>query len=247
MGLYCIIPFLHTPVALSETGQKVKSCLHLIQLWFTKSSNLPKIISSVSWSIGKSQETYWSMPKSPDQAITFLHCCLSGNAVSSHSSIFLHLRCHFRNLWYSPSLTVQSILGPSIYGMNVPDANCGCLHGLSVTSGSCSWSELDSLSWLLSISSSWVDTVPSTQVELFIAIGSLDLYQNWVGLSEQLYYWLLYAGCTFLPCLLVGCVFDLYFDLHRVPWDSELLLSGLFQGNINVVLTEKLFASLILI
>ena len=141
-----------------------------------KSSNLPQIISSVSWSVGKPQETYWSMPKSPDQAITFLHCYLSGNAASSHSSIFLHLRCHFKNLWYSPSLTVQSILGPSIYGMNVPDGNCGSLHGLSVTSGSCSWSELDSSSWLLSISSSWVDTVASTWAELFIALGILDLY-----------------------------------------------------------------------
>ena len=30
------------------------------------------------------------------------------------------------------------------------------------------------------------------------------------------------------------------------PWDSELLLSGLLQGNINTVLTGKLFQSLIL-
>ena len=143
-----------------------------------KSSNLSQIISSVSLI----HYTYWSMPKSPDQAITFLHCCLSGNAASSHSTIFSHLRFHFRNLWYSPSLTVQSILGPSIYGMNVPDANYDCLGGLSVTSGSCSWSELDSSSWLLSISSSWVDTVASTRAELFIALGILNLYQNWVGL-----------------------------------------------------------------
>ena len=117
-----------------------------------------------------------------DQAIILLHCCLSGNAASSHSSIFLHLRCHFRNVWYSPSLTVQSILGPSIYGMNVPDANCGCVHGLTETSGSCSWSELDSLSWLLSIGSSCMDTVASTWAELFIALGISNLYQNWVGL-----------------------------------------------------------------
>ena len=62
-------------------------------------------------------------------------------------------------------------------------------------------------------------------------------------LSKQLYYQLVYAGHTLL---LVGCVFDLYFDFDRVPWDSELSLSGLFQGNINVVLTEKQFASLLL-
>ena len=114
-------------------------------------------------------------------AITFLHCCLSGNAASSYSSIFLHLRCHFRNLWYSPLLTVHSILGPSIHGMNVLNVICGCLCGLSVTSGLCSWSELDRFSWLFSISSSWVDTVAPTWAELFIALGMLGLYQNWVG------------------------------------------------------------------
>ena len=98
------------------------------------SSNLSQIISSVSRSVGRPQETYWSIPKSPDQVITFLHFCLSGNAASLHSRMFSHLGYHFRNLWYSPSLTVQSILGPSIYGMNMLDINCGCLGGLSVTS-----------------------------------------------------------------------------------------------------------------
>ena len=36
-----------------------------------KSSNLAQIISNVSWSIGKPQETYWSIPKSLDKVITF--------------------------------------------------------------------------------------------------------------------------------------------------------------------------------
>ena len=60
-------------------------------------------------------------------------------------------------------------------------------------------------------------------------------------LSKQLYYLSVYAGCTLE---LVGCVFNLYFNFDRVPWDSDLLLSGLFQSNINLVLTEKQFASL---
>ena len=63
------------------------------------SSNLPQIISSVNWSVGKPQDTYLSMPKSPYHAMTFLHCCLSCNAASSHSNMFSHLRHHFRNLW----------------------------------------------------------------------------------------------------------------------------------------------------
>ena len=62
------------------------------------SSVFPQIVSSVSWSDGKPQDTYWSMPKSPDHAITFLYCWHSGNAASSHSKIFSHFRCHFRNL-----------------------------------------------------------------------------------------------------------------------------------------------------
>ena len=37
------------------------------------SSNFPQIMCKVNSSDGKLHETYWSMPKSPLQAITFLH------------------------------------------------------------------------------------------------------------------------------------------------------------------------------
>ena len=63
------------------------------------SSNFPPIVSSVNSSDGKPQDAYWSIPKSPDHAMTFLHCWHSGNAASFHSKIFSHFRCHFRNLW----------------------------------------------------------------------------------------------------------------------------------------------------
>ena len=33
--------------------------------------------------------------------------------------MFSHFSFHFRNLWYNPSFTIQSILGPSMYGTNV--------------------------------------------------------------------------------------------------------------------------------
>ena len=89
------------------------------------------------------------MTKSPDQAITFLHCWHSGNAASSHSRIFLQFRCHFKNLWYSPTLIARSILGPSMYGMNMLRTGCGCLGWWNVISGSGSCSELDCSSWLL--------------------------------------------------------------------------------------------------
>ena len=125
-------------------------------------------------------------------------------------------------------------------------STCGSLHGLSVTSGSCSWSELDSSSWLLStwfILSGHCGLCLGRIFHCFRHFWSLLEIKTFSVLSKQLYYWLHYAGCTLL---LVGCVFDLYFDFDRVPWDSELLLSGLFQGNINVVLTEKQFASLLI-
>ena len=77
-------------------------------------SYFSQMVPSISFSLDKFQETYWSMPKSPSQAITFLHCLLSGNMASSHSRMFSHFKCHLRNLWYRPSFTVQSILGTSM-------------------------------------------------------------------------------------------------------------------------------------
>ena len=78
------------------------------------SSNFPQIVSNVNFSDGKLQDTYWSMPKSPDHAINFLHFWHSGNAASSYSKIFSHFKHHFKNLWQRPSLTAQSSLGPSV-------------------------------------------------------------------------------------------------------------------------------------
>ena len=73
-----------------------------------------QIVSRVTSSVDRLQETYWSMPKSPLQVITFLHFLLSESITSSHSRIFSHFKYHFRHLWCRPSLTVQSILGPSM-------------------------------------------------------------------------------------------------------------------------------------
>ena len=78
------------------------------------SSNFSQMVSSVNSSVDKFHETYWSIPKSPLHAITFLHCLISGNMASSHSRMFSYFKSHLRNLWYRPSFTVQSILGPSM-------------------------------------------------------------------------------------------------------------------------------------
>ena len=63
------------------------------------SSNFPQIVCKVNSSDSKLQDMYWSMPKSPDHVITFLHIWHSGNAASSHSNIFPHFKRHFENLW----------------------------------------------------------------------------------------------------------------------------------------------------
>ena len=46
------------------------------------SSNFSQIVSGISSSVDKLQETYWSMPKSPLQAIIFLHFLVSDNIAS---------------------------------------------------------------------------------------------------------------------------------------------------------------------
>ena len=51
--------------------------------------------------------------------MTFLHFMESGNMTSSQSNMFSHFSFHLRNLWYKLSLTVQSIFGTSIYGINM--------------------------------------------------------------------------------------------------------------------------------
>ena len=78
------------------------------------SSYFPHMVSRVSSLEGRFQDTYWSMPQSPLQAMIFLHCWHSGSATSLHSRMFLHLRWHLRNLRYRLSFTVQSICGPSM-------------------------------------------------------------------------------------------------------------------------------------
>ena len=48
----------------------------------------------------------------------FLQFLDSGSIANSHSKMFSHLILHLMNLLYKLSLTVQSILGPSMYGIN---------------------------------------------------------------------------------------------------------------------------------
>ena len=77
-------------------------------------SNFPHISSRVSSSLVKFRDTYWSIPniysRQAPSCIFF-----SPQALQAHTPIsFLHFNLHFKNLWYRPSLTIQSILGPSI-------------------------------------------------------------------------------------------------------------------------------------
>ena len=58
--------------------------------------NLSHMVPRFNSSLGKPHDTYWSIPKSSLQAITFLHCCFSCRAASSHSRMFLHFNLHLR-------------------------------------------------------------------------------------------------------------------------------------------------------
>ena len=70
--LHCIVPFINTSISLSEGCKKVKLGMHFIGLWFTELFIFfPNLLSRLSSSLDKLQDTYWSMPKSPLQAITF--------------------------------------------------------------------------------------------------------------------------------------------------------------------------------
>ena len=90
-------------------------CLKLVNPYFIalqNSSNLYHILSNLSSFWASSMTHIGPSPKSPLNAITFLHCCFSGRAASWHSSMFSHFNFHSRNQWYSPSFT---LLGLSLH------------------------------------------------------------------------------------------------------------------------------------
>ena len=126
LGLYTVVPFI--PHFWTPGGSLLASQIWHVPHW-TEACRTPQtreqIVSNSYLSLVKPHGMYWSIPKLPLQAINFWHCWGSGRAASSHSSIFSHFNFHFKKQWYQLSFTVQSILGPSIYGMNI----C-CLTGL---------------------------------------------------------------------------------------------------------------------
>ena len=153
------------------------------------SSYFPHIVSRVSSFEDRFQDTYWSILQSPLHAITFLHCWHFRRAASLHSKIFLHLRCHLRNLCYRWSLTVQSICGPSYRAYTWPAAggwptgcggSCRTWWGWNDTSGSSSWSELGVTSWVSTTSSPYEDVGLDLCADLLVVVDILgDLIKSW--------------------------------------------------------------------
>ena len=160
---------------------KSKKALTSLDYGLQNSSNLSHIVSKFNSSLGMLQETYWSIPKSSPQAIIFLHCCFSGRDASSHSRMFSHFNLHLRKQWYSPTLTVQSIFGPSIQGMYMLEITwCnGCAGGTKdgwkEISASGSWSELVLSSWLSGTSVSSGGRIWVPQADFLAALGMLGL------------------------------------------------------------------------
>ena len=110
--------------------KRSKQALTLFTWGLQNSSKWSQVVSKLRSSLGRPQDTYWSMPKSLLQATTFLHIWHSGSVASLHSSMFLHFSPHFRNLWYNPSFPIQSMQGPSMHGLYMVGGNCG---------GACGW------------------------------------------------------------------------------------------------------------
>ena len=173
--------------ALCHSSTLISPCLKLVQrsnlaltsmVWgLQNSSNVFNIISKHKSSGGKYQDTNWSIPKSPDQATTFLHFLAFDNIASSQSSIFSHLIFHFRNLWYKLSFTFQSIFGPSMYGIYICCIACiwlveGWNCGICITISS---SELDSCDkWESSCNS--FSLVLFTWLDFLAAVGNLRVW-----------------------------------------------------------------------
>ena len=109
---------------LYHSSTLISPCLKLVRrsnlaltslVWgLQNSSNLFQIISKHNSFWGKHHDTYWSKPKSPDQATTYLHFLALDSIACSQYNMFSHLIFHFRNLWYKLSFTVQSIFYPSM-------------------------------------------------------------------------------------------------------------------------------------
>ena len=138
-----------------------------------KSSNLAHMTSKLRSSGSQHHDIYWSIPKSPLHAMTFLHFLESGNMASLQSNMFSHFNFHLRNLWYKLSFTVQSIFGPSIYGIIMGcTKGCGWLVDGWINCGlwtSISTSHLEDSCETIEVS--WQTLVLTTQAEFFVDLG----------------------------------------------------------------------------
>ena len=75
------------------------------------SSNSPQIAVKFRSSTDKHLDTYWPIPRSLLQAITFLHFCCSGSAANSHSKMFSHFKCHFKTFVVEAIIHCPVLLG----------------------------------------------------------------------------------------------------------------------------------------
>ena len=93
--LHCIVPFIHASTFLPSEW----ACTSLV-CGLQNSSYFPLIVSRLRSSFDKPHYTYWSILKSPLQAITFLYFLCPGRARSSHSKWHLKV-CGREHHWLS--------------------------------------------------------------------------------------------------------------------------------------------------
>ena len=93
--LTCACTLLYHSSTLLDLWKKLVNKSNLVHTsldWgLQNSSDWVQIVSNFNSSLVKPQDTYWSIPKFPLQAMTFLHCFGSGSAASPHSGMFCTL------------------------------------------------------------------------------------------------------------------------------------------------------------
>ena len=96
LSFYSVVPLIHALVPCQKLVSKSTLALTSLDCGLQNSSNLSHMVSKYNSSLGKLQDTYWSIPKSPLQAITFLHFLLFLGGPRAHiQEYFSHFNLHF--------------------------------------------------------------------------------------------------------------------------------------------------------
>ena len=125
--LYNIVPLIYTTIALSEACKQVKSGPNFIGLWLAKIFILGPYCIQAKIFCGQAPGNILIHSKISTPCYDFLELFrlrLHGKFIIKN---ILTFRLLLEKSMVKLSCTVQSILGPSIYGINIGSTNCCAL------------------------------------------------------------------------------------------------------------------------